>query len=85
MAIQMEYTGIHIANYLSSCEELLPFKTLVYCLNPKMIANYKKDYIDAFVIADFARVGRISQEPWRGTQFIAVQRLTRHRQHITLL
>lgn len=86
------YYGIHIANYLSSCEELLPFKTLVYCLNPKMIANYKKsyiglsknDYIDAFIIADFARVGRISQEPWRGTQFIAVQRLTRHRQHITL-
>ena len=26
------YYGIHIANYLSSCEELLPFKTLVYCL-----------------------------------------------------
>ena len=31
------YYGIHIANYLSSC--------LVYCLNPKMIANYKKSYI----------------------------------------
>ena len=26
------YYGIHIANYLSSCEELLPFKTLVDCL-----------------------------------------------------
>ena len=63
------YYGIHIANYLSSCTELLPFKTLVYCLNPKMIANYKKsyiglsknDYIGAFIIADFARVDRISQ------------------------
>ena len=62
------YYGIHIANYLSSCEELLPFKTLVYCRNAKMIANYKKayiglsknDYIDAFIINDFARVGRIS-------------------------
>ena len=86
------YYGIHIANYLSSCEELLPFKTLVYCLNPKMIANYKKsyiglsknDYIDTFIIADFTRVGRISQEPWRGTHFIAVQHFTRHCQHITL-
>lgn len=26
------YYCIHIANYLSFCEELLPFKTLVYCL-----------------------------------------------------
>ena len=64
------YYGIHIANYLSSCEELLPFKTLVYCLTPKMIANYKKsyiglsknDYINAFIITDFASVSRISQE-----------------------
>lgn len=85
------YYGIHIANYLSSCEELMPYSPLVYCLNPKTVANYKKsyiglsknDYIDAFIIADFARVGRITQEPWRGAQYLAVQRLTRHRKHIT--
>lgn len=85
------YYGIHIANYLSSCELLMPYKPLVYCLNPKTVANYKKsyiglsknDYIDAFIIADFARVGRIKQQPWRGAQYLAVQRLTRHRKHIT--
>jgi transposase len=84
------FYGIHIANYLSSCELLMPFHTLVYCVNPKMIANYKKSYIDlgkndaidAFVIADFARVGRITSSPWRGSQFLALQRLTRHRLHI---
>ena len=84
------FYGIHIANYLSSCQLLLPFHTTVYCVNPKMIANYKKsfidlgknDYIDAFVIADFARVGRITMSPWRGSQFLALQRLTRHRLHL---
>lgn len=84
------FYGIHIANYLSSCELLMPFSPLVFCLNPKMIANYKKSFIDlgknddidAFVIADFARIGRIQSAPWRGSQFLALQRLTRHRLHI---
>lgn len=66
------------------------FQTAVYCLNPKLVANYKKsfvdlgknDYIDAFVIADFARAGRIKIKPWRGSQFLALQRLTRHRLHL---
>ena len=43
----------------------------------------KYDGIDSFVIADFARVGRISIKPWRGAQYLALQRLTRHRLHIT--
>jgi hypothetical protein len=33
-------------------------------------------------IADFARVGRIETEPWRGSQFLTLQRLTRHRLHL---
>ncbi|MDD3169050.1 MAG: IS110 family transposase [Eubacteriales bacterium] len=84
------FYGIHIANYLSSCSLLLLHNPYVYCLNPKMIANYKKSFlglsktdpIDAFVIADFARVGRINVEPWRGSQYLALQRLTRHRLHL---
>ena len=92
--IAMESTGfygVHIANYLSSSEKLATFSTHVYCINPKEIANYKKsfnsldknDNIDSFVIADFARIGRISVQPWRGSQYLALQRLTRHRMHIT--
>lgn len=84
------FYGVHIANYLSSCEALAPFHTLVYCLNPKAIRNYKcsftdlgkNDFIDAFVIADFARANRITSSPWRGSQFLALQRLTRHRLHL---
>ena len=66
------FYGIHIANFLSSDEDLLVFNPFVYCLNPKMIANYRKSFIgldktdpkDAFIIADFAReIGRAS---WRG-------------------
>lgn len=85
------FYGVHIANYLSTCDMLAPFSTKVYCLNPKEVAKYKESFnslskndgIDSFVIADFARVGRISIQPWRGAQYLALQRLTRHRLHIT--
>jgi hypothetical protein len=84
------YYGIHIANYLSSCTFLLPFNITVYCVNPMLIHSYKKtfvgmnknDYVDAFAIADFARVGKITSSPWCGSQFLALQRLTRHRLHL---
>lgn len=80
----------HIATFLSSDEKLMVYKPYVYCLNPKVIHNYRKSFIgigktdpiDAYIIADFARVGRINIEPWRGSQFLALQRLTRHRLHI---
>lgn len=85
------FYGVHIANYLSSCNKLVPFSTHVYCLNPKEVANYKasfnsldkNDGIDSFVIADFSRVGCINIQPWWGSQYLALQRLTRHRLHIT--
>lgn len=85
------FYGVHIANYLSTSDKLAPFSVHVYCLNPKEVSNYKKSFnslekedgIDSFVIADFARVGRIRIQPWRGSQYLALQRLTRHRMHIT--
>ena len=75
--IALESTGFyggHIANYLSTCELLAPFSTQVYYINPKEVANYKKS---------FNAIGRISIDPWRGSQYLALQRLTRHRLHIT--
>ena len=83
--------SIHIANFLSSSELLMPYKPYVYCLNPKMTANYRKSYVgmdktdhmDAVLISDFARVGRTKKcEPWRGSQYLALKRLTRHRLHL---
>ena len=55
-----------------------------------MTANYRKAFIamaktdpfDAFIIADFARAGLIETQPWRGSQFLALKRLTRHRLHL---
>ena len=53
----------------------MPYKPYVFCVNPKATANYRKSYIgmektdptDAYLIADFARVGRTKKlEPWRG-------------------
>ena len=84
------FYSTHIANFLASNERLLAYKPLVYCLNPKTVSNYRKSFVDmdktdpldAFIIADFARCGRITSEPWRGAQFLALQRLTRHRLHL---
>ena len=93
VVIALESTSFystHIANFISSNEVLLAYKPLVYCLNPKTIANYRKSFVDmdktdpldSYIIADFARCGRITCEPWRGAQFLALQRLTRHRLHL---
>ncbi|NVF11726.1 IS110 family transposase [Anaerococcus sp. AGMB00486] len=84
------FYGMHISNFLSADEELIPHNVYVHPLNPKMISNYRKsfiglgktDLIDAYIIADFARVGRITTEPWKGPQYLALQRLTRHRLHM---
>lgn len=93
LTIAMESTSFyswHLANALATHESLVWFKPKVYCLNPRIISGYKKSFVDidktdpkdAFVIADFARVGKIVTAPWKGGQYIALQRLTRCRLHI---
>ncbi len=85
------FTAFISLTFFSASEILMPYKPYVFCVNPKATANYRKSYIgmektdptDAFLIADFARGGRIKKlEPWRGGQFIALKRLTRHRMHL---
>lgn len=92
--ICMESTSLyffHVANSLSMNEELGQHHCKVYCVNPKMVANYKESFIDrpkndpcdAWLIADFVRVGRCkSLHEWRGASFVALQRLTRYRYHL---
>lgn len=89
-----ESTGVynfHISCFLSSNETLNNLNSKVYCVNPKDILNYKDsfnniektDKKDSFIIADFARVGRTKNlTPFKGAQFISLQRLTRQRFHI---
>ena len=90
----MECTGvyyIHIASFLSSNPILNNLNSVVYTVNAKSIDKYKESYIemektdpgDAFIIADFIRVGRTnSLSPFKGSQFLALQRLTRQRKHL---
>ncbi|MDR1542002.1 MAG: IS110 family transposase [Clostridiales bacterium] len=93
LAIAMESTSVcstHIAGFLSADETLAPFKPRVCRLNPMTAPACKKTFIalgksdpgDAFSIADLARCGKISSEPWRGSQRLALQRLARHRLHL---
>ena len=94
LLIAMESTsfyGVHVANYLSTSDRLKPYDVKVFCLNPKEVANYKKSFtglgkndgLDSFIVADYVRVGRVDIDPWRGAQYLALQRLTRQRRHIT--
>lgn len=94
LLVAMESTsfyGVHVANYLSTSDLLKPYVVKVFCLNPKTVANYKKtftglgknDGIDSSIVADYVRAGLIEIEPWRGSQYLALQRLTRQRRHIS--
>lgn len=90
----MECTGVyyvHIATFLSTNPILNNLNSIVYTVNAKSIDKYKESYIemektdpgDAFIIADFIRVGRTnSLSPFKGSQFLALQRLTRQRKHL---
>lgn len=92
--IVMESTGMysfHPACYLSSDEYLNNFNAEVYQINACDFDKYKKSFhdlekedgIDAYILADYGRVGRTkSLYPFRGSQYIALQRLTRQRYHI---
>ena len=97
VVVVLESTGIysaHIATYLSASKKLFLYHIEVYCINPKISKNYrssfsdmdKTDPKDAFILADLARVGRTkSMNPFKGSQKLALQRLTRHRVHLVEL
>lgn len=95
--IVLESTGVysaHIATFLSSSKYLAVFDIKVFIINPKISKNYRKSFSDmdktdpkdAFVLADIARVGRTDGlTPFRGSQRLTLERLTRHRLHIAEL
>lgn len=97
VVVVLESTGIysiHIANFLSSSENLITCDTEVYLVNPISTANYgkvlfsvdKSDPSDAYSLADYARSGHTKALfPFRGAQRLALQRLTRHRKHVVEL
>lgn len=95
LRIGMEATsnlGWHLAHYLKN--ELQNYEpniqSQVYVLNARKVARFKKGYdtlpkndrIDAWVIADHLRFGRLPHEMKDIIQFEALQRLTRTRFHL---
>src|SRR5699024_12416562 len=73
--------------FLDNDESLQALGAKVYVMNPKQIANVKKSYndmdktdeIDAFVIADYLRFGRMPMTVVKEEQYVALQQLTRAR------
>jgi transposase len=92
--IGMEATSVyswHPSMFLNEDEALTKRQTKVYTINPKLIKKFKEayvdldknDYIDAWIIADRLRFGRLPMSMVMQEQYIALQRLTRMRYHLT--
>jgi len=91
--IGLESTSVyswHPAMFLHEDESLREFGSKVFTINPKLISKFreayseldKTDYVDAWIIADRLRFGRLPMTVVMQEQFIALQRLTRMRFHL---
>ena len=84
--------GWHLAHYLKQQLEAYEpnLQTQIHVLNARRVARFKKGYdnlpkndrIDAWVIADHLRFGRLPQAMTDSIQYDALQRLTRTRFHL---
>jgi len=82
--------GYHLAALFKDSEKLASFSPKIHVLNAKAVHNFKKSYsdlpknddVDAWVIADKLRFGRLPQEVFMDERFLALQRLTRTRFHL---
>lgn len=82
--------GWHLRDFLFDLDSLKKYSTLVYEINPSMVASFKKsfshkpktDSLDAFAIAQRVRFGGL--RPYSKTQMITapLQQLTRLRLHL---
>ena len=72
---------------------MAPFSPQVHVLNARVVHQFKKSYndlpknddVDAWVIADKLRFGRLPQEVFMDERFLALQRLTRSRFHLATM
>lgn len=86
----VSFLDLHIVDYLASSKLLAKYSPLIYQFNPKITSGFKKAYtdkdktdsIDAFVVADRLRFGRLP-EPYEESQpYFPLKRLTRYRYHL---
>lgn len=94
LKIGMETTGLlwwHISEALHNHEGLSRFPVEVFAINARLVAAFRKTYpecsktdpADAFVIADRLRFGRLPKLSVPDERYLAIQKLTRHRFHLT--
>jgi transposase len=82
--------GWHLQMHLAGEPSLVPFHSQVHVINPKVVHNFRKQYIDApkddwfdcLVIADRLRFGRLSESCQVDFRYLPLQRLTRFRHHL---
>lgn len=92
LVIGLEATSVYgepLVYFLKQDSNINRFKPKIHVLNPKQVHHFKKAYpeldktddIDTWVIADYLRFGRISQEVYMDDKITALQKLTRARFH----
>lgn len=93
LRIGLESTSVysfHPSMFLHNDESIQALGGQVFVMNPRQIANFKKSYsdmdktdeIDAFVIADYMRFGRLPMSIVKEEQYVALQQVTRARYQI---
>lgn len=91
--IGLEATSVyswHPAMYMHEDPALKARKAKVFTLNPKLVSKFREAYpdldktdrLDAWVIADRLRFGRLTTTIIMQEQYVALQRLTRMRFHM---
>lgn len=91
--IGLESTSVyswHPAMYLHQDPALKARNAKVFTINPKLISKFKEAYpdldktdrLDAWIIADRLRFGRLTMTVVMQEQYIALQRLSRMRYHL---
>jgi len=80
----------HLACFLTTHPDLLARGLRLYAFNPRQVAGFREaypdlgkgDWVDAMVIADRLRFGRLPAECYLDERYMPLQRLTRHRRHV---
>jgi len=91
--VGLEATSVyswHPAMYLHEDEVLKARKTKVFTINPKLINKFREAYadldktdrLDAWIIADRLRFGRLTTTIVMQERYLALQRITRMRFHL---
>ncbi|OLN25120.1 IS110 family transposase [Desulfosporosinus metallidurans] len=93
LVIGLEATSVYswpLQMFLAEDHSLAPLQPKIYSFNPKVVANFKKayvdlpknDWIDAWVIAERLRFGRLPEGSQVDFRYLPLQRLTRFRCHL---